>query len=114
VGFDDDVMTLRQLLLRKDQQRLMLISMLGESGVGKRTLAEMIYEELCDEFDFAMFIWMPPDGTVDANLETIKMGIEDLLIPADQRVHGRQEVPADARWHNLQNQAQLREGKPAR
>jgi hypothetical protein len=52
----------------------------------------MIYEELCDEFDFAMFIWMPPDGTVDANLETIKMGIEDLLIPADQRVPGDQPM----------------------
>ena len=45
MGFDGDAMKLRQLLLREDHQRQMFISILGESGVGKRTLVEMILQE---------------------------------------------------------------------
>ncbi|KAM0904753.1 hypothetical protein ACQ4PT_017755 [Festuca glaucescens] len=43
VGFVDDVKRLEEILLRKDHPETMCISIIGESGVGKRTLGDALY-----------------------------------------------------------------------
>ncbi|XP_066326242.1 putative disease resistance protein At1g50180 [Miscanthus floridulus] len=71
VGFDGDVMKLRQLLLREDHQRQMFISILGESGVGKTTLVMMILQKVASMFDVVFGLGVPADSTVDFVLERI-------------------------------------------
>ncbi|XP_044454890.1 toMV susceptible protein tm-2 isoform X1 [Triticum aestivum] len=46
VRFDKDIKTIEKMLLRKDHPQPMLISILGESGVGKRTLASIISDNM--------------------------------------------------------------------
>jgi len=59
----------------------MFISILGESGVGKRTLVEMIFQEVDSMFDAAFWVVVPADSTVDFVLERIyKMGLEKLNV----------------------------------
>uniref|UniRef100_A0ACD5ZNU1 Uncharacterized protein n=1 Tax=Avena sativa TaxID=4498 RepID=A0ACD5ZNU1_AVESA len=48
VGLDDDVKRLEKLLLRKDHPETMFISIIGESGVGKSTLATELFKKLPD------------------------------------------------------------------
>jgi ABC-type thiamine transport system ATPase subunit len=77
VGFDDDVITLRQLLLSEDHQRQMFISILGESGVGKMTLVKMMMyykKEMAKArhvFEVPFWFQVPADATVDSVLEGI-------------------------------------------
>ncbi|KAJ1256395.1 hypothetical protein BS78_K035700, partial [Paspalum vaginatum] len=71
VGFDDDVMTLEEMLLHKDHPRLMFISILGESGVGKRTLAKIVSEKMKVNFHLSLRFHKSPDSTTEDLLKEI-------------------------------------------
>ncbi|CAD6246415.1 unnamed protein product [Miscanthus lutarioriparius] len=53
----------------------MFISVLGESGVGKRTLVMMIVQEVASMFDVFFGLPLPADSTVDFVLEQIYEGL---------------------------------------
>uniref|UniRef100_A0A453MLL8 Uncharacterized protein n=1 Tax=Aegilops tauschii subsp. strangulata TaxID=200361 RepID=A0A453MLL8_AEGTS len=73
VGLEKDVKTLEGMLLRKDHPQQMFISLLGESGVGKSTLMDVIYHnmEVISQFEIVVWFNMPPDGTTETLLQSI-------------------------------------------
>jgi hypothetical protein len=75
VGLEGDVATLEQLLLREDHTRQMFISILGESGVGKETLVNILYNKQVENTTcvFKVIFWYsaPPDSTVEDLLQQI-------------------------------------------
>ncbi|CAO2152810.1 unnamed protein product [Urochloa humidicola] len=73
VGLEKEMETLKEMLLRKDQPQLMLISILGESGVGKKTLSRILLHDMKNSHHFEIRIWynMPPDSTTEHLLQTI-------------------------------------------
>ena len=79
VGFDKNVKTLRKMLLRKDNHQLMFISIFGDSGTGKSTLAEVIYhKKMMRRFALTACVTMPPDCNTESLLQKFLLqGIYD-------------------------------------
>ncbi|KAM3318568.1 hypothetical protein ACQJBY_035996 [Aegilops geniculata] len=73
VGLDEDVKTLEKMLLHKDQPQQMFISILGESGVGKKTLLCAIIGHTDVIYEFEIVVWfnMPADYTTEDLLQEI-------------------------------------------
>jgi hypothetical protein len=81
VGFDADVQTLEKMLL--DERQLMFISIVGESGVGKRTLGKVISSKMKGKFDVLIRLTVPPEFTP-----------QRLLIEVHRQIGGRGEEDA--------------------
>ena len=88
VGREQDAKTVRELLLHEEHREQMFISMLGESGIGKRTLTMQIYKDLMRNFE--VFVWynMPPDSSMEDLLE-------EVYKRAYKRIHKHNETPQD-------------------
>ncbi|XP_044392459.1 putative disease resistance RPP13-like protein 2, partial [Triticum aestivum] len=73
VGLDEDVKTLEKMLLHKDQPQQMFVSILGESGVGKKTLLCAIIGHTDVIYEFEIVVWfnMPADYTTEDLLQEI-------------------------------------------
>ncbi|KAM3280534.1 hypothetical protein ACQJBY_047367 [Aegilops geniculata] len=73
VGLGEDVKTLEKMLLHEDQSEQMFISVLGESGVGKRTMLLIVssHMEVVNQFEIAVWFDMPPDYTTEDLLQAI-------------------------------------------
>ncbi|CAD6258596.1 unnamed protein product [Miscanthus lutarioriparius] len=73
VGLEKEVETLKEMLLHKDHPQLMFISILGESGVGKKTLSRILLHDMKNNNHFEIRVWynMPPDSTTEHLLQTI-------------------------------------------
>ena len=67
MGLDEDVKTLEKMLLHKDQPQQMFISILGESGVRKKTLLCTIIGHTDAIYEFEIVVWfnMPADYTTE-------------------------------------------------
>ncbi|KAG2562558.1 disease resistance protein RGA2-like isoform X2 [Panicum virgatum] len=67
VGLEKEVETLKEMLLRKGHPQLMFISILGESGVGKKTLSRILLHDKKNNNHFKIRVWysMPPDSTTE-------------------------------------------------
>ncbi|KAF8673196.1 hypothetical protein HU200_048746 [Digitaria exilis] len=77
VGFDNDVTALEEMLLHKDHPQQMFISILGESGVGKRTLARAVYHKVEGEFNTSFRYHGTPDSTTEDLLKEVYESVED-------------------------------------
>ncbi|CAM0151734.1 unnamed protein product [Urochloa decumbens] len=73
VGLEKELETLKEMLLRKGHPQLMFISILGESGVGKKTLSRIVLHDIKNNHHFDIRVWynMPPDSTTEHLLQTI-------------------------------------------
>ncbi|KAM0887286.1 hypothetical protein ACQ4PT_029144 [Festuca glaucescens] len=95
MGFDKDVVTLEEMLLHKDHRQLMFISILGESGVGKRTLARIIWHQMKETTKhFTIPVWysMPPDSTKEVLLQEIYSRAHRRTETQDQPEEGPSDI----------------------
>uniref|UniRef100_A0ACD5VAN7 Uncharacterized protein n=1 Tax=Avena sativa TaxID=4498 RepID=A0ACD5VAN7_AVESA len=79
VGFEDDVQTLDKMLLDEAEDELMFISIVGESGVGKRTLGKVVSSKMKGKFDVLIRLTVPPEFTPQRLLKEIRRNIEEQL-----------------------------------
>ncbi|XP_058003945.1 probable disease resistance protein RF9 [Hevea brasiliensis] len=80
IGFDDDVCAIKKRLLTDDRY-CCIISILGEEGTGKTTLAKLIYNdiEVMDHFPFRAWISVPQENSDRAVLQDIQKQVMDYL-----------------------------------
>lgn len=83
VGLENEVETLKEMLLRKDHLQLMFISILGESGVGKTTLSRILLHDMKNNNHFEIQVWynMPLDSTTEHLLQTIYERARQAILP---------------------------------
>jgi hypothetical protein len=89
LGFDEDIKILQEKLLRKDHLDTMFISIIGESGVGKSTLAMELYNKLPldDDLEIKLNCFMEPDSwpeeVVQIMYNTLSTELEDSAEPGE-------------------------------
>ncbi|VAI81958.1 unnamed protein product [Triticum turgidum subsp. durum] len=78
VGFDKDMEILKRMLVHKDEDshHQMFISIVGESGAGKKTLVNLICDQICTEMDVLIrYNMMPGSSTKDLLKDVYKMAL---------------------------------------
>lgn len=90
VGIDRRRDELVQILTEEgstSNRQLKMVSILGEAGVGKTTLAKAVYDQLANQFDCAAWV------TVSTQRDSIAT-FEDMLRQISQQVDQHQPVPS--------------------
>jgi hypothetical protein len=77
VGFDEDVKTLKEMILRNDHPELMFISMFGESGSGKRTLTSVLVKKLGEEYFTVFLFFITPYMRTEDLLQEIHRQVKE-------------------------------------
>ncbi|CAJ2638839.1 unnamed protein product [Trifolium pratense] len=87
-GRDNDINKLKNLLLSSDgggDSKIRIISIVGMGGIGKTILAKHIYNDpqVCDKFEFKLWLYISKDFDIFSILETILASITSQIISRD-------------------------------
>ncbi|XP_047050620.1 putative disease resistance RPP13-like protein 3 [Lolium rigidum] len=101
VGLDHDVNNLEEMLFHKDHPELMFISIVGESGVGKSTLAYVIRDNMKGRFDVSLYYIVYNNFNTESLLQEVYQIVQEEIWEGRGISRTEEGTDIGVKLHNL-------------
>ncbi|XP_073157711.1 uncharacterized protein [Henckelia pumila] len=86
VGFYEQFSQIKNWLTDSTHDRLQVLNIVGMAGIGKTTLARILFEPAATDYKFKIHVWASPSVSRTNNVQTVIRGILDSIRPKEDEV----------------------------